>query len=214
VEILLFLLLFCSKSCPRFFNKGPVVFLVPFSFILFYNQNENSRNQISMHHLFAFLMFVSIASSWFIYLSIQNSDFIDYFLHRQTIDRFTKNVFNRAEPFWYFLAYAPLVGLPWLLLLPYLISKKKHIFKRKSVYIALAAGVIIPLVFFSISSSKRILYILPFYGLLAILITQLLSQISIKQIKVISRIIFIFTFLFLFAFSAMKFIKTRLDLTR
>lgn len=203
-----YLYLFAFSLALGFLTKGPVVFLVPFSFILFFNQNGNSKNKLGVHHVLSLLLFVVIAFSWFVYLSIQNSDFIDYFLHRQTIDRFSKNVFNREEPFWYFLALAPLLGVPWLLILPYLIFHTKNLFKRKSVYIALAAGVIIPLIIFSISTSKRVLYILPFYGLLAILITKLISQISLKQVKGIGRFIFIFTFCFVFAFSAMKFIKT------
>lgn len=166
-----------------FLTKGPVVFIVPVIFVLAYNAAERPKKRLGRHHIGAWLLFVVLASSWFVYLCVQNQAFIDYFLVRHTVERFSKNVFNRTEPFWYFLALAPLLGMPWLLILPYLLCYNRSAFRTRSVPWALLLGGSIPLLFFSISSSKRILYILPFFGLLAILIARLLEQISPQRAR-------------------------------
>lgn len=193
-----------------FLTKGPVIFIVPVVFILFFNSIEKAKTSFTVHHLLAWLLFLIIASSWFVYLSYQNTNFIDYFLGRQTIDRFSINAFNRTEPFWYFLVYGPLLGLPWFIFLPYLIKTQIKLFSRKSIYVALLMACLIPLVFFSISSSKRILYILPIYSLMAILTAQLFTKIIPEKGKLIMKIIAGFAFILSLGFASTWFIKTEL----
>ena len=181
-----------------FLTKGPVVFLVPFIFVLLYNRMENAKQSWSLHHLFAWGLFLIIASSWFIYLAVDNPAFWDYFIGKQTVDRFSHNVFNRSEPFWYFIVFAPLLGMPWLLVFPWMIKKTKLLFNTKSIEIILLLSVLIPLVFFSISTSKRVLYILPLYPLLAVTIALLLERLPIQSEKTLLKSIafyalFIFT---------------------
>ena len=194
-----------------FFTKGPVVFIVPVLFILFYNRTEVTKRNFSIHHILAWGLFLVIASSWFIYLGIQNPTFVDYFLGKQTADRFSKNAFGRTQPFWYFLAFAPLVGLPWFLALLYLIKEQKNRFKFKTLHFAMLMAVIIPLIFFSISSSKRILYILPLYSLLAILAAHLFTKIEVDRVKIINGIILGFSSLIVLAFIVAPFVEFGLN---
>ncbi|MBT8384719.1 MAG: hypothetical protein KJO83_03300, partial [Bacteroidia bacterium] len=147
-----------------------------------------------------------ISSSWFIYLALENPIFIDYFLGRQTVDRFSVNAFGRTEPFWYFLAFAPLVGLPWFLVLIYLIKVNKNSFTHRSLNFSLIVTAIIPLIFFSISSSKRILYILPLYAILAILTAHLLTKIKVDKFKVINFVVIGFSTIIMIAFFATLFV--------
>ncbi|MGB5462124.1 MAG: glycosyltransferase family 39 protein [Aureibaculum sp.] len=172
-----------------FLTKGPVVFIVPVIFVLFYNRIEKAKYSLSIHHLLAWFLCILISSSWFIYLAIENPIFIDYFLGRQTVDRFSVNAFGRTEPFWYFLAFAPLVGLPWFLIMIYLIKVNKNSFTHRSLNFSLIITAIIPLIFFSISSSKRILYILPLYAIIAILTAHLLTKIKEDKFNVINYIV-------------------------
>ncbi|HSH53287.1 MAG TPA: glycosyltransferase family 39 protein, partial [Bacteroidales bacterium] len=191
-----------------FLTKGPVIFIVPVGFILFFNRIEKAKVSFNIHHVLAWLLFLIIASSWFVYLFVQNTDFINYFLGRQTADRFSKNAFGRTEPFWYFLVFGPVVGLPWVILLPYLIKKQIKLFSKRSLYIALLIGCLLPLLFFSISSSKRILYILPIFSLMAILTAQLFSKISIEKSSTVFNILIGFLLILVFAFFAAFFINT------
>ena len=184
-----FLYLFTLSLALGFMTKGPVIFIVPIIFMLFYNRIEVAKNSFNYHHVIAWLLFFIVGFSWYFYLIINNPHFLDYFLGKQTVDRFSKNAFGRTEPFWYFIVLAPAVGLPWLLILPYLIKEKLALFKSRQIVWVLLMATMIPLFFFSVSSSKRILYILPFYSLFAILIAYLLTQVENRALKVVNRIV-------------------------
>ncbi|WGH76445.1 glycosyltransferase family 39 protein [Tenacibaculum tangerinum] len=195
-----------------FLTKGPVIFIVPVIFILFYNRTEKAKHRFSFHHIAAWTFFLVIAASWFVYLGYHNPAFLDYFLGKQTADRFSKNAFGRTEPFWYFLAFAPLVGLPWFLAAVYLVKEQKQLFKTKTIHFALFMAFVIPLVFFSISSSKRILYILPLYSMLAVLIADLFSKITVEKTKIINGIVLGFYGLLLLAFMVAPFVDTGMNI--
>lgn len=194
-----------------FLTKGPVIFIVPVIFIAFYNLTEPAKRTFSFHHFLAWLLFIGVAGSWFFYLAWQNPNFIDYFLGRQTADRFAKNAFNRTEPFWYFLAFAPLMGLPWFANGGVLLQKTTSFFKFKGVHFALLMAFIVPLVFFSVSSSKRILYILPMYSVLAVLIGHLYQRANKNQVGTIQKITVVFTGLICVALSILNWLP--LDFT-
>lgn len=170
-----------------FLTKGPVVFLAPVTFALLYNRIKTSKQKWSFHHLVAWSVFILLSASWFIYLALDNPAFWNYFIERQTVERFSQNVFNRSEPFWYFILLAPLLGMPWLLLLPWFMKKLKFKLHLGSIENILIFAVLIPLIFFSISTSKRVLYILPLYPLLAIALAMMLSKIKEKDEHFILR---------------------------
>ena len=171
-----FLYLFTLCLALGFLSKGPVVFIVPVLFIPFFNRILKNRKGFNIHHIFAWLLFTAIAGSWFVYLIQKNPDFFNYFIGYHTIDRFAIDVFDRSKPFWYFFAIAPVFGIPWLLVLPFLLwGNKKELF-NKTIYQALFAGIVLPIIFFSIASSKLVPYILPIFSLIAILTAQLFFQ--------------------------------------
>ncbi len=210
-----YLYLFTLSWALGFLTKGPVIFIVPLFFVIGYNRIEKAKNTFGFHHIVAWLLFIGIASSWFIYLAMDNPAFIDYFLGKQTIDRFAdKNAFHRTEPFWYFIALAPAVGLPWLLILPFMIKNKKELFTKVSIYRVLGFSLLIPLIFFSISSSKRILYILPLYSLFALLIAQLLYLSDNKTAEKYTRFNLAYALIILTAFIIAPFINTGMNISK
>ncbi len=204
----LYLYLFAITAALGFYTKGPVIFIVPAVFIIGYNHITKPRNKFSVHHISAILLFLIIALWWFAFLAWQNPDFISYFSGKQTVSRFSENVFNRNEPFWYFIILAPLTGIPWMLILPGLIKINVKKIKKEKIYVVLAASILIPLMFFSASSSKRILYILPFYGISAVLTAGLYQNLTKKHIKIINKVIFIYSIVVTAAIITAYFIKT------
>jgi 4-amino-4-deoxy-L-arabinose transferase len=200
-----YLYLFTFSFAMGFLTKGPVIFIVPVPFIIAYNRLEKAKHGFSFHHIAAWLLFLVLASSWYLLLAKENPEFIDYFLGRQTVDRFSKNAFNRTEPFWYFILYSPVVGMPWLLLLPFLIGRNKELFTKNSLVTVLVISILVPLLFFSISSSKRILYILPFFSLIAVLIAELIEKLKKKNIKRMASFIFIYAIVVYSAFAVTQF---------
>ncbi len=210
-----YLYLFTLSWALGFLTKGPVIFIVPLFFLIGYNRIEKAKNKFSIHHVLAWLIFFVIGFSWVIYLIAENPGFVDYFLGKQTVDRFAdKSAFHRTEPFWYFWAFAPLVGLPWLLLLPFMIKNRQDLFKKRSIYRVLAVSLLIPLIFFSISSSKRILYILPLYSLFALLIAQLLDVETDKKTKIYTNFNLGWAVLLLGAFIIAPFVDTEIQISK
>lgn len=86
----------------------------------------------------------------------------DEILFRQTIDRYA-SAWHHHEPFWYFFVNViPVLWLPITALLPWLIPQWRQALRDRNPKIALLLSwVAIVLLFFSFSSGKRGVYILP-----------------------------------------------------
>lgn len=149
-----------------FLTKGPVVWIVPVVLWVVYLFQKKKKPVISKAGFFGiFLMLVS-GFSWFVWLYIEDSRFLDYFVFKHTIQRFATDTFSRSQPFWFYIAVLIATAFPWFLIL---LGKTKEIFQSPKTRIAfLWAWVLIPVVFFSISQSKLILYILPVFSGLAL----------------------------------------------
>ncbi len=151
-----------------FMTKGPVVFVVPVIIFPLINYHwPLPLKAFTWHNTGGIALFFITAFPWFIYLVAQNPLFFDYFVVYHTIDRFATQQFNRGEPFWFFFALLPAITAPWFFLN---ITRIKDYFRKP-----LAEGQILwiwiggALLFFSLSASKLILYILPVLPALAIL---------------------------------------------
>lgn len=113
----------------------------------------------------------------------------DYFLFRHTLERYAAaGVFKRSEPWWYYLAFAPLLAFPWILVLFFKVHNANNHTSFKVIRQLLIFWVGIPLVFFSISSSKLVLYVLPLYAGVALVCTYWLRMLSQKQVMLFERI--------------------------
>ena len=193
--LIYFLYGFSVAMAIGFLIKGPVVFLLPIPFMLLY-RSEIIVNTKRVEKILAFGIFLFIASSWFIYLAYDNPAFMDYFIGHQTVDRFSVNSFNRSEPFWYFIVLAPLLGIPFLPFLGWLIWKNRDDLSMKRVDRVMILSVLIPLIILSISVSKRIFYILPLYPIFAILISYYINKLNEKSI--VYKIITIYSIIIIF----------------
>ncbi|MBX2958163.1 MAG: phospholipid carrier-dependent glycosyltransferase [Cyclobacteriaceae bacterium] len=171
-------------------TKGPVVLIVPVLVMLgvkpFVSVN---RISFTAHYILAVLVFLAIGLSWFVALVLEDKNFIDYFLFRHTIERYAAaGVFKRSEPWWYYFAYAPLLAFPWILVLFFKVRNANNHTSFRVIRQILIFWVGIPLVFFSISSSKLVLYVLPLYAGVALVCTYWLRMLSQKQVIVFERI--------------------------
>ncbi len=177
-----------------FLTKGPLV-LIPFVlYWLFFRKRLPRQNPSRGSILAAWSLFVLLSASWYLYLAWENPAFWSYFVERQTVERFSSNVFHRHEPFWYYWLLTPLLGLPWLAALPWMLLKERSVFRSGSLERALVGILLLTWIFFSISSSKRIFYVLPYFGFFAVLIASLLQKISNDQIQKIARAFGIYAF--------------------
>lgn len=87
----------------------------------------------------------------------------DEILFQQTITRRYADAWHHREPFWYFFVKViPVMWLPLTALLPWQVPKWREALRNHDLRIALLlAWVVIVVLFFSFSSGKRGIYVLP-----------------------------------------------------
>jgi len=93
---------------------------------------------------------------------------LETFLFRHNMDRFSSG-FDHAESWHFFLTHSPVDLLPGTLLLPAAAALRIEDPKRREFHLRLWLWVLVPLVFFSLSASKRPVYMYPALPAVALL---------------------------------------------
>lgn len=154
-------------------TKGLVGMLIPGATLTLYCLWQ--RDVEALHRLnvrWGLPLFAAIAAPWFVLAARANPDFLNFFFVREHFLRFLTPLEERVEPWWYFLA-ALLAGiLPWFpealgsMYAPLRTSAPRGEFDPRRLLWVWCAFV---MVFFSLSASKLIPYILPAVPVLALL---------------------------------------------
>jgi 4-amino-4-deoxy-L-arabinose transferase-like glycosyltransferase len=114
------------------------------------------------------LIFLAIVLPWYLQADARHDGYLRYFLWDEHFGRFTSDVFDRAEPWYYFILVGLIGFFPWTLALPFVVREywKKRM-DDKTLFLTLWVG--LPFVFFSASESKLPHYLLPIFPALSIL---------------------------------------------
>lgn len=196
-----------------FETKGPVGFIVPITFIATHKIIYKEKIEFHIHQLLGFVIFLFVAASWYIAAIKANDGLLDYFINNQLIERISENKFKREKPFWYYLLYSPLLGLPWLFyLIPYFKNNLKSIIKNKKTEFILLITFAVFFIILTISTSKLILYILPLYFIFAIFSAKFIRESSHKTIKTISIIQLGLTILFSLLIISLYFVNNYFEI--
>lgn len=166
-----------------FLTKGPPALLPIFGLMLFLVLDQQSRKSIKIINLFVgIVVFILLASSWFIFVIKENHSLIKYFLNEEVVNRVASNKFNRNSGFWGgFITYIPtlLIGsLPWIFYplrglyssvkkMPYNLKGINASQNRENLFFL--SWLFIPLIIFFIAESRLPLYILPLFIPLALI---------------------------------------------
>lgn len=120
------------------------------------------------------LVFLVITLPWFYLVCRENPDFFRFFFIQEHFLRYATTMHNRYEPFWFFLPLIIAGVMPWTGFLISLCAKNGVIRspnspddKDANIFLLLWFGII--LLFFSVSSSKLVPYIVPCLPPLAIM---------------------------------------------
>ena len=180
----LWLYLFFTDLALALFTKGPVGLLIPLLMVYPVRKiTDISDNKNTMHVWLGTLLMLALGSSWFFYLMLKSPAFYHFFVDVQLGDRiFKASSLHRAKPFWYYLAFFPATTLPAFLFIPEAIGKG---FKQKNrpVLLLTLYWLIIPFLFFSVSSSKLVLYVLPLSPYVALAAGWLLDEKPFGKLK-------------------------------
>jgi len=177
-----FFLLFYAGMALATLTKGLIGIVLPagviFWWIVLMNRWKTVGESLYMPGIALFFL---LTVPWFLLVSLRNADFFHFFFIQEHFLRYTTRIHDRFEPWWWFIPIL-LVGLiPWTGFLPGAMARA---FPRKGrnrgngsgLFLLLWFGVIF--VFFSISSSKLVPYIVPALPPLAILMGSFLDELA------------------------------------
>lgn len=114
---------------------------------------------------------------WGIMIHLREPDYWNYFFWNEHVRRFLSDDAQHKEPFWFFLAIAPAMCLPWTFAIPAALNGlRKKISPQDDLIRFCICWLLLPFLFFSASKGKLITYILPCFPPFAILVTLGLNR--------------------------------------
>ena len=133
----------------------------------------------------AIIIFFLVVSPYFIAVCRANSDFFDFFFIREHFLRYTTKIHERYEPVYFFVPIILAGFLPWsgMLFEAARAACGKCSLISKSDGIFLGTYFLLPFIFFSISNSKLITYIIPCMPPVAILMAGAFATLDSKIFK-------------------------------
>jgi 4-amino-4-deoxy-L-arabinose transferase-like glycosyltransferase len=155
--------------------KGLVGLLIPGLIIFFYLCFTKQWPILRRIYLVpGALLSLAMIAPWYLLAETRNSGFLRYYLWDEHFGRFATASFDRKQPWYFFLAVLVVGFLPWSMLLPRIIKRNwSRSLDEKDIFVILWA--ILPLIFFSISSSKLPHYLLPIFPALSVLTATTLA---------------------------------------
>jgi 4-amino-4-deoxy-L-arabinose transferase-like glycosyltransferase len=153
-------------------SKGPVAVVLCFGAIVPYLLWCRPKNGWQMGFSWGVPLMLLVAAPWFVAVQIKNSEFNHLFWYLQNVARFTggAGVPDHWEKPWYFLPLLPLIFFPWTPFFPRALASIVAVFRRARLgaqdeaaraVVFLVCGSLFVLLFFSLSKSKIVTYILP-----------------------------------------------------
>jgi 4-amino-4-deoxy-L-arabinose transferase-like glycosyltransferase len=125
-----------------------------------------------------------IAAPWVLMVERRNPGFAQFFFVHEQFARFLTRIHQRYEPDWFFVPVLLLGYMPWTPLLP-AIARRSWIDSRAGdgAGLLLAIWVVFCFIFFSLSQSKLIPYILPLFPALSLLAGRCLALVELKHLQ-------------------------------
>ena len=164
-----YLLMFYAANAAAMLAKGPVapvlaaVIICAFAFAV-----RRPRVIVESLWLPGILTFIAVAAPWYVLVQLRTPQFARVFFLQQNLARFGTNLYHHKQPFWYYLPVALLATVPWAALVIAAVASTIRQWKSQSsrssedmLAIFLLIWAAVPLLFFSVSTSKLPAYILP-----------------------------------------------------
>ena len=153
-----------------FLTKGFLAFVIPGMVLLPWIIWEK-RYPLLLQSLWAVAGCLVTVAPWALAIYFREDDFWRYFIVEEHIKRFTSGDAQHAAPFYYYLICLPPLVFPWLAFIPAAGSGLHRDLPPSPLYRLLLLWIILPFLFFSISSGKLATYILPCFVPITVLLT-------------------------------------------
>ena len=169
-----------------FLTKGPAIFVVPFFywFYLMFARRLNYRVPIK-HLIISSVLCLTLGLSWYVVVAQQLPSLTDYFLGRQLADRvLDAETFDRTKPGWYYLLVIITTTLPWFFVyIASLFRPGYRLVKNVDARQLSLYWLLLPFIIFSLTSSKLMMYLLPIYPGLAMILAGLITEMNNSDLK-------------------------------
>jgi 4-amino-4-deoxy-L-arabinose transferase-like glycosyltransferase len=165
-----------GSAAAAFLTKGLVALVLPALALAAYSlvyRHWKPWSRLSI--LTGVVLFMLIAAPWCVLMQRHVPQFFDFFFIREHLQRFLTRIADRYEPPWFFIPVLAAGALPWLLPAARALAGGWRLSKTPSEFDARAflwMWCVVVFVFFSMSDSKLIPYILPLFPALALLMAS------------------------------------------
>ncbi len=140
-------------------TKGPIALAFPLLIATPYAWWRRRARQLV--DPLAALLFLALVLPWVFGVSQEVPGFLHYALVTETAVRLTTPALDRTGPLWYFLAILPAAALPWSLVAMAGWRSLERSRLREPAIVLLVLWIVVPLLLFTLSQSKRPQYVLP-----------------------------------------------------
>lgn len=166
----------------------PLLLLIPFCVLRAQKWSPRTSGTSVLPWLLGPLAFIAAVSTWLVpmLLAAQADPAIaayrDEILFHQTVGRYTE-AWHHRKPIWYFIVEViPALWMPLTLLLPWLVRPWRAAWKDGDLRIVLPlCWIVMVVVFFSLSSGKRGVYVLPALPAFALACAPYISEIMRRR---------------------------------
>jgi 4-amino-4-deoxy-L-arabinose transferase-like glycosyltransferase len=166
-------------------SKGLIGLVLPGAALVLYTLIERDWRLIGRLRLVAGItLLLALTLPWFVAVSRANPEFFHFFFIHEHFERFLTKQHGRYQPPYYFIPVLLAGMLPWTITLLDTLFRawKRNPQQRFQVQRFLLLWAAVVFVFFSVSDSKLVSYILPMFPALALLIGARLSTISARAL--------------------------------
>ena len=166
-------------------SKGLIGLALPGAALLLYILIERDWRRIGRLQLFSGIALLLVLTlPWFVAVSRANPEFFQFFFIHEHFERFLTKQHGRYQPPYYFIPVLLAGMLPWTIALIDALARawKRDPLQRFQAQRFLLLWAAVVFVFFSVSSSKLVSYILPMFPALALLTGVRLAQLGARAL--------------------------------
>ncbi len=175
---------FWVMSALAVLTKGAIGMVFPFIIVIIYLfSTKNTGFLKSLFRPLNILLFFLITLPWFsAILYVRGWEFVDAFIIKHHIKRYTGTISGHSGPFYYYLVVLLVGFFPWVAFLPAALRKAWQELRDEGRGLMVFSGVwfLFVVVFFSFSGTKLPNYIFPSFPAAAILTGTVLSEERLK----------------------------------
>ncbi len=171
-----------------FFTKGPIILLFTLlPALLAKIWDPDHRRFFSWRETaLATIAFILVALPWYLLVVAKNPGLLYYFLKVQTVDRVVTDRFRRYRPPWYFFYIFPATFFPYSLFFIRGLGNWRQLAPRLRTALVYIAA---PLLVFSLAKGKHATYVLPFYGMAAVLTAAFSEQLPMARLRTLAVLV-------------------------